>query len=428
MEQAGTGRPWKPGLLLFLILGIYYGALQNGQWVPISDADLYIAIARDLVHGQGFTFNGMAVKAVPPGWPLALAGAMRVSGSFWFLGIVQMCLMLGAFVLFYRILLRLTSVRRAFIACLTVGILSPVYHRAFLLHTEALFCLLGAAIVLLALQLREGRSASWRIPLMLVLAAAAVTVRWAGVMLTPVIAGALLSGQVRPALNKLSVCVVLVAVVTCGTFLALRYSRVTSPAPAAAVAVGQGQTLTYTAQEHPIAAKLRGAVFRLPQAGVWFSELLAEVVHVERTFRPIHAAANAMGWVLFGLMVAGMVPFVRQRQWLPPGALIYSLALIGLWQNAVARYLVPVAPLLFLALLNGVDSIARIGASPRWRRLSRVVMVTLFAGIAVCNFSLYSVDVWKLHGRDFYGGYFAGQAKPLIAIAESLEEPQRQGR
>ncbi len=88
----------------------------------------------------------------------------------------------------------------------------------------------------------------------------------------------------------------------------------------------------------------------------------------------------------------------------------------------MARYLVPVAPLLVLGLLKGVEGLAHAGPSPHWRTVSRVAMAALVAGIALVNLSLYAVDVWKLHSPDFYGAYYAGQAAPLVAIGRYLNE------
>ncbi len=414
-------RPWKPGLLLVLVLAVLYGLLQNGQWVPISDADLYISAARSITLGHGFIFNGLPVRATLPGWPVFLAGAMRVSASFWFLGILQTLLLLGAFLLYYRILLRLATPWWAFTACLTAAMLSPTYHRAFMLYTEPLFCVLMAGAVLLGLQVNEGRPAGWRIPALLALCVAATTVRTAAVLLVPVLGGALLAGHLRPRWNRLWVGAGLVAVLTLATFLAVRYMPRSVPAQTVQQVGNESLIATNMASRNSVVLKLTGVGGKLSLAGLWFAEMVAEPVHVERTFPLLRWAVDAAGWVLFGLMLAGTLPFARRRRWLLPGALLYSLVLAGLWPRPVARYLVPVAPLLVLALLKGVEGIGRLGASPRWRTAARAGTVTLLAGIAVCNLSLYAVDVWKLHSHDFYGGYFAGQAEPLIAISEYLK-------
>ena len=355
---------------------------------------------------------------MPPGWPLVLAGAMRVCSSFWFLNLVQMCLMLGAFVLFYRVMLRLTSVRRASVVCLTVGMISPIYHRTFLLHSEPLFFLTGAAAVMVALQLNEGRSAAWRVPLMLGLVAAGVMVRWAGILLCPVVIGALLRGHVRPAWNKLWVCAVLTGLLGVGMLFGIRYSLNLL----AQVAPPQAEAATYAANEHPIMRDLLSAPGRLPQAGVWFCNLLAEPAAVGASFGAIRAAAFVTGWVLLAFFLAGLVPAIRKRDWVVPGAFVYALGFISMWQNPSPRYLGPVAPFLFLGILNGVDLLEKVGSAAVWPRLKRVFVVGLFVCIGVSNLTLYAVDVWMIHSHDFYGNYLAGQTKPLIAIADYLDQ------
>ncbi len=332
-----------------------YGLLQNGQWGPISDADVYVTVARNIVLGQGFTFNGLPVRVYPPGWPYALAGLMRVSSSFLFLNLVQTAMGLAWLLLFYRVLLRLTSPRRAFIICLLVGILSPVYHRAFQLHSEPLFCLMGAGAVLLALQVAEGRRASWRLPLVVLLTAGSVTVRWAGVMFCPVVIGALMTGRLRPTWGKAWVCAVLTAILTLGTFLALRHEL---------NAVAQSTTLTpaertYAANEQHVAGRIDDSPARLPLAGVWFCNLLAEPATVGASFWQVRAAALVLGWVLLAFFVAGLVPHVRRLSWLMAGAAVYTLAFVLLWGTPSPRYLVPVAPLLLLGIWDGIDRLGR---------------------------------------------------------------------
>ncbi len=410
-------RPWKPSLVLALILGVLYGLLQNGQWGPISDADVYVTVARNIVLGQGFTFNGLPVRVYPPGWPYVLAGLMQVSASFLFLNIVQAAMGLAWLLVFYRILLRLTTPRRSFIVCLVVGILSPVYHRAFLLHSEPLFCLMGAGAALLALQVAEGRRASWRLPLVVALAAGSVAVRWAGVMFCPVVIGALMTGRLRPTWSKAWVCAVLTAVLTLGTFLALRHEL---------NAVAESTTLTpdertYAANQQHVARRIDDAPARLPTAGVWFCNLLAEPATVGASFWQVRALALVLGWMLVGFFVAGLVPRVRRLSWLTAGAAVYTLAFVLLWGTPSPRYLVPVAPLLLLGIYDGIDRLGRVGTAPLWRGLRVLFLAGVFGGTVLCNASLYAVDACIIHSPDFYGHYMAGQTEPLIAIAEYLK-------
>ena len=411
---------WKLCLVLVLVLSLYYGALQNGLWVPITDADLYLSIARNLAAGQGFQFNGLPVKSTPPGWLLFLAGAMKISASFLFLNLMQMCLVLGGICLFYRILLRLTSAPRAFIVCLTVGVLSHVYHLTFTLHTEGLFCLASAGAILLGLQISEGRPAGWRIPLLLLLCVVTVAVRDAGVLLGPLVAGALLSGQVKPRFNRQWVCAVLSTLLMLGSFFVLRYTL----DRAGPLETTPPELRTYAAYKHPIVRRLPKFVNRLPQSGIWFSGLLAEPVILGRSLKWIALLANVAGWLLLALLAIGTIQFLRQRHWVLLGAVVYCLAIIGMCNTPWSRYLVPVAPLLFLGLLEGLERLGKVRTTASWRKLSRAATIALFSGIALCNLPLYAVDVWVLHSDDFYGTYYGGQAKDLISIACYLRDRQ----
>jgi hypothetical protein len=125
---------------------------------------------------------------------------------------------------------------------------------------------------------------------------------------------------------------------------------------------------------------------------------------------------------LLAFFLAGTLPFIRRYSWVVPGAFVYAVGFFGMWDNPSPRYLVPVTPFLLLGILNGVDLLGEVGPAMVWRRLRRVVMVGLFAGIIACNLSLYAVDVWIIHSHDFYGNYLAGQTKSLIAIADYLNK------
>src|SRR5262245_34928361 len=78
------------------ILLTMYLLLANPYWVPGGDSEVYTAIARNLAAGKGYTFNGLPVSMVPPGWPWFLAAAMKISPTFLFLKLLTMSCMLGA--------------------------------------------------------------------------------------------------------------------------------------------------------------------------------------------------------------------------------------------------------------------------------------------------------------------------------------------
>jgi hypothetical protein len=416
----GAGRPHdalsrRLGLALVAILLVFYLGLQNGLWAPISDGDIYLAIARNIATGQGFTFNGLPVRAIPPGWPLFLAGMMRISPSFKFLNLVPMCLIVTAMFLYYRVLLRLTTPRRAFIVCLVTGALSHVFHRTFQFHSEGLFCVIVAGTLLLAVQANERRSIG-RIALVAALCALIIFVRWAGVLLAPLVAGALLGGQLRPKWDRLWIGAAVAMIVLVGAFFSLRGSQDEAEesirrSPAAR---------SYAANKHPIVKRLLTIQHRVPRIGIWYTAFLSEPVRLGQSVNAIDILAGAAGFGLLGLLVYGMVPYPRRRQWILLGALLYSLGIASIWSTVTGRYFVPVAPFLLLGMWEGVDRLRKAGPSPIWSIASRTIMIAALIGAAVSNLSLYAVNVWLLHADDFYGAYYSGQPKELMAIAEVL--------
>ncbi len=437
-------------VLLVVILGVYYGALQNGRWVPNSDADLYISIARSFAQGKNFVFNGAPVRLTPPGWPLFLAAASKVSARFWFLNLINMCMVIGAAGLYYRIVRTLVSPRRAFIVCLTVGILYQSYINTYFLLSEGLLCIILATSLLLSLQISENRPAWWRIPLLLVLCALLIIVRWAGILAWFLIAAALLSNQVRLRLNRQWVSTVLAGMVIASTFVVLRYAvknelfiaRQAEEQNAKTPDVIQNAKTPDVIQNaktpdviqnaktpdvilpqpmYQIApATLTAPIHNFLKGGSWFSELLCKPVQLGQSAKSVRVVANCIGWVLFGLFLIGTVIFLRRRKWLLLGALLYCLTLFIRWPHSAPRYLIPVAPLLFLGLWEGINFLQRVGKARMWKMVGRGLLITLFAGIAICNLSLYAVDVAMIHSRDFYGTFYAGEAKPLISIAAHL--------
>jgi hypothetical protein len=422
-QASGDDRAVRPreaqsrrlGLALVAILFLFYLGLQNGLWVPVSDGDIYLSVARNVATGKGFTFNSLPVQAIPPGWPLFLAGMMRISPRFAFLNPVPMCLMLAAMFLYYRVLLRLTTPRRAFITCLITGALSHVFHRTFLFHSEGLFCVIVAGTLLLAVQANERRSL-WRIALVVILCALIVFVRWAGILLAPIMAGALLGGQLRPKFNRLWIGAAVAMVVLAGTFLYLRGSQ-----GEAEETIRQATaTRSYAAYKHPIVRRLLTIQSRVLRISIWYTALLSEPVRLGQSVKAINIMAGIIGFGLLGLLVYGMVPYLRRRQWILLGALLYSLGIAAMWNTVTGRYFVPVAPFLILGMWDGVDRLRKAGPSPAWGMASRTILIAVLIGAAASNLSLYAVNVWLLHRDNFYDHYYSGQPKELMAIAEVL--------
>ena len=81
--------------------------MYNPYWVPGGDSELYIAVGRSWATGLRHTFNGQFVSICPPGWPLLLAAAMKISPSFGFLKLITIGCMTFVLGLWYWFLLLL---------------------------------------------------------------------------------------------------------------------------------------------------------------------------------------------------------------------------------------------------------------------------------------------------------------------------------
>ena len=224
IRTAAISRDWLCCGGATLVLLLLYLLLQNPFWVPGGDSEVYTSIARNLLIGKHFTFNGQPVTMVTPGWPWVLAAAMKISPTFLFLKLLTMSCMLGSLSASYFICRRFASPGLCAIAMLLSGILSYVYELTFWLHSDALFCLTSAASVLLALQISEQpKRSTWRIVAVIALCSINVLVRYAGMFTWLLVAAALIDGRLRPRMNRYWITLLLSGGMTMGTFVTIRY-------------------------------------------------------------------------------------------------------------------------------------------------------------------------------------------------------------
>src|SRR3954452_21517623 len=164
-----------------IVILICYALLQNAYWVHGGDSEVYLCVARNLALGKGFVFNGQPVAMVPPGWPLLLAGAMKVTSLFLLLKLIPMLAMAGGMILFYLALRdRVAAAPSAAVAVIVVALLVPIYTLTSWFHAEGGFMFCAAGALLLAGQISEGKQQWWRIALLALLCGLSLTTRLAG--------------------------------------------------------------------------------------------------------------------------------------------------------------------------------------------------------------------------------------------------------
>ena len=121
--------------ILLLVVFLFVGIIYSSALAPVpryTDEQEYFSLADHLVHGPGFSLDGVHLTASrPPGYPFFLAGIRAVGGGFVACRVVQV-LLLGATLLLVS---RLCDDRKAFAGLLVVTGLVICYP--VLLYTGA---------------------------------------------------------------------------------------------------------------------------------------------------------------------------------------------------------------------------------------------------------------------------------------------------
>jgi hypothetical protein len=422
------------GVAMITLLGLYL-LLQNPYWVPGGDSEVYTAIARNLAAGEGYTFNGQPVSLLPPGWPLLLAAAMKISPTFLFLKLLTMTCMLGSLAIAYWICRRFASPTLCALVIILSGTISHVYSLTFWLHSDALFCLLSMAALLLAFQISEGRAPFWKCAALVLLCGLAVTVRWAGLLTWLTVAAVLLRGEFLPRLEKRWYLAFTTGVVTLATFLIIR-SALTVSLEAQKKIREFGGTGENTEQPivkptdvaglyawiNPDSRGLAGYFGRAKNFGNWFSYLLWQPFRIGRTSAPVALIGLLVGWAVLAPLLTMMGKSILTRQWIWPALMAYSFALAMNWPHPNARYLVPIAPLLVLGVFLGMRTINEYFRSPRVLMTSKVLLGYFVTTMVLCNGALFTCDAWMARSANFYDDYEAGLNRDLIYAACWLNE------
>ncbi len=390
-----------------LPLAVVYLSMLNGYWVPSGDGEVYTCIARSLARGEGLMFNGSRAAIAPPGWPLVLAGAMKISPEFWFLKLLTTFSMLGALASAFFILRRFVTNRASAGIVLMTGLLSSVYPLTYWMHTEAFFCLLGFGAILIAFRVAEGRARlDWEVPLMLILLGFGAFTRWPGVLHLALVIPILLSGARQPWRRASTWVIIGLAVaVSIGTFrLTYNYLSLTKAEKALAMRSGgtsEGETDVEVipdsmATTHPTTLPTTQAVknatgdddetpdlddtfnqrkrslvheiiYRIGTSGKWFAWLLWQPTRFGQSVGVINTSALITGWLAIAMLVLTFIRGLRRHQYFWIGLAVYTGGLCVLWPNPNARYFVPVAPFIVLGILLGIQAMSELSRDDKRR-------------------------------------------------------------
>jgi len=430
LTEAGSARGdakyWVSGMV---ILAVAYLLLHNGKFASGPDTSFYISVARNVATGRGFVFNGAGVGRIPPLWPAVLGAGMKVSTSFAFLNLLPMVCLLAGMGVWYWVLRRLTSERGAWAGMVLSGILFFTYTSSIQLRTEALFCVIFAPAVLVGMQIGEGKSLGWRLPALLILCAAMVRVRWAGMAAWVVVGAAVLSGK-RPVSVGRWAAVAASLLVMLGTFGLTRYVLRNLPPPPRTWVMETGKrgpkipdedTDGVVKMQTLMSSKgLKATILSMVNSGKWMSSLMWMPMYMGVTHGVVGIATNLIGWGLILLCVVAAWRDGKVGQWIWVGAFLYCAAMVFRVRVANPRYLVPVAPLLVLGVMRGLEYLK--STNSPWRGLWKFSLGVFVVSLVLVNGTLWGIDVWINHSKDFYARYRAGEMEKLIQSAEYMRE------
>jgi hypothetical protein len=396
-----------------------FAALLNPYWSRGGDSEVYLAIARNLYHGKGLTFNNNPVAVVLPLWPWVLALALKLSSSFLFLKLIPMLSMTGAMAIWHRVLLRYLTAGWAAVVVLLCAFLSQLFMLSLWFHTEAFYCLLSSLAVLLSMQINEGKSFWWRAILVLLLLIACCMTRWAGIMWWGIIAAALLRGE-WPGMNRKTILVVISLLAVVGTFREMRRLLKVDPSTINPM-YDTSMAGAYDIDEIATEVSWRTYGERILGAGAWFGGLFWQAA---REFQPLRLPSLATGWIVALLLMARTLFDLRQKDWLLLAAMGQAGLLVFSWPSPVARYLVPLAPIFMLAVFRVALNADMHAHAFNWYRIRKASLHVFIASIILCNLVSYSIEVLVARKSNYYAQYQGGLNDELIDIARYIDDHQ----
>ena len=454
---------WRQTLLVAGVVLAAYLLLLNPYWTPGGDSELFLAVARSVLRGEGYSYNAKPVAIAPPAWPYTVAAALWVSPTFLFVKLVTLSLMAGAWTLAHRVLLRLGPARWATAAACLAAVFVPVYSLTFWLHTEPMFCCFAWGATLCAARAAEDRRRAGSLLGLIGLCALMAATRWTSGLQWGIVAAVLVGGWRptwrRPGVDRrVALGVGLSGAVTILVFLLLFFGLPAiasageapplAPAPPAAAPDDAALPVTQQDAEDETPDLLGNDIFRglnwwqergyrLAQAGQWPAWTLWYPARFAGGLPTIDLVPLAVGWVvllLLGLTAWDALVGRRDVGRFPLGRYVwaalvgYVFLLVFVWPLPNARYLVPVAPLLVMGTLWGCRGVGeRLGRPAVGKWLGRLFL----ASLVVVNGAMFAVDAAIQRSGDaifggspqrYYARYEAGLHLSLLQAVGYLRD------
>jgi len=435
--------PWRLCFLVLIVNAFIFTLVNNGTWIPGGgDGAYYLSIGRNLASGSGYHWQEAPVLN-PPGWPLFLSVAMRVSQSFVILNLLLIAFMLAASGIWFWVLQRIVSAGRAAAAMILVSILFQWNRCGFHMLSEALFICLLAICLLLSFQISEGNRMAWRLPALLLCCAGLVLTRWAGLFVIPIVCAAATHGHLKPALNRYWIVSFLVAVTILITFTIARiqtHSVAANSSSDPAIAYDADiRSKSDNDVERDFQPNAPAPVNKGPFAPLHsarrrgMSDTIAQVLHLGPTAirlfwpfaelsavpYPIKVAIILCGWLMWMLCGIWSYQALNEKQWLGFGLMLYGFG-VAVAAPPVGRYLAPIAPALLTGIWIGLDRTVSWFNSRHARRGLWAIAATGVASVVLVNGLVLLVNICVSLSPDYANRVLAGEYAAHANIGQYL--------
>lgn len=391
----GLGSRYVTWILMLLVAAAYF-SLVTGKLRENSDSVVYLRLAENLAAGKGYTYQGKPHAVFVPGWPLMLAGVMKIgTGEIWQINLFLALLGVGMCVAAWLLARLLTSQGTANLVLLVFAFSEDTMKWSQRPLSEVAFTLV--MLLALACIALAWRNKHLSLPWGLAgggLSLLAVFMRPTGAILFPVLFVWLWmevprAGNFRALLPRgrqawtrcalaAAFCVAGASFPTCWAIRAHRQQKTYQPSY-----VRAGKTAKAATRITGVAA---------PKA--WRTTVaLAENFVGHYTARSLGERPTLV--IRTGLMllsVLGLFVLGLRRRALIPAFVLANFALIVLFARTLPRYVFPSLPLAVIAAVCGAAILVR-----KTRLPGKIAAVFLLVGICLLGGKAYQSNRRKAH-------------------------------
>lgn len=382
-----TLRSWKRLHVIMVVgLALLYLASIGTRWRIGGDSALYLLLGESLADGDGYSIWGRPHINVPPLYPIWLATMIRLGfGDMFWLNLGMILMALAGLWFAYLLVREQTNSTWALCVTCVVGFSFEMHQPSLSQLSDIPFMVLvGGGLWCYTRGVRGNR---FLLELGTISLITGCWVRVVGIPLAVAAGIGLLLQKREVSARRVHANVLSLAVgILLTVLLFVAWHRTQQSSLPALSYAHHFDTLTH----RPWGMWLMQPFLNLHQTGLSYGLLL--------TGQELPAS---LATVLFTLPTfVGMWSFTRRREWISVLATIGYLGAIVLLRSMVARYLLPVAPLLVLYYLEGLRCL--FAMSSRFHRHDRRIAFTCAVAFVAMNIPKDLLAVFRVHHPRYY--------------------------